>query len=62
MLLTRYAQIATTQDKANRYLVRFAALLPFPFSIFHFPSPPFRDTLTYYPFPRTLPSPNSITP
>jgi endoglucanase len=40
MLLTRYAQIATTQDKANRYLVRFAAaLLPFPFSIFHFTHP-----------------------
>lgn len=48
MLLTRYAQIATTQDKKRNYLVR--------------PQPRSRKTLLVTPFFRTLPAPNSITP
>lgn len=33
MLLTRYAQIATTQDKAKSYLVRVRPPADLPFSI-----------------------------
>jgi endoglucanase len=50
MLLTRYAQIATTQDKAKRYLVR-----P-PITSFHFHFP--NHVATFF---RTFPNPNSIT-
>lgn len=65
MLLTRYAQIATTQDKANSYLVR-----PPPTSIFHF-SPimwpaALPMTMTqlniHSPFPGLCPVPTRLRP
>jgi hypothetical protein len=52
MLLTRYARIATTQDKAKSYLVRPSAVI-WPFLMNQ------TDILV---LPRTSPGPNSIMP